>query len=68
MNQPRGHIGQQLAAHRFAVEPAIVALLEQRQCRLPYADDGIVVTLGSATSVILDTGCRAGALWSTTGL
>ncbi|MGO9157483.1 hypothetical protein, partial [Mycobacterium sp.] len=22
MNQPRGHIGQQFAAHRFAVEPA----------------------------------------------
>jgi hypothetical protein len=22
MKQPRGHIGQQLAAHRFAVEPA----------------------------------------------
>jgi hypothetical protein len=22
MNQPRGHIGQQLAAHRFTVEPA----------------------------------------------
>jgi hypothetical protein len=28
MKQPRGHIGQQFAAHRFAVEPAIVALLE----------------------------------------